>query len=205
MLWQIACLFCIVLGVGSFAPSMLVFTTSRSGVKNLRTQNLHLLQAGNTNWETTCDRREAATRIWRTAVIATVSSTFGSKNARGAEVPDDVEGEITYPEFNRLLFKGEIVRCKFYGSNYDTAVVELKNGSKAKIGAGYPRESPGSDESPVRVIAQLRNAGIPYSTPFDLMGYSKPLSYKSAETLQADKRQQDEDETMERLMSDGSK
>jgi hypothetical protein len=73
--------------------------------------------------------------------------------------------------------------------------------AQAKIGEGYPKESPSTDESPLKVVAQLRNAGVPYSVDFNLGKYAKRTkTYKSKDTMAAEGRQRDEDREVERLM-----
>eukprot|EP00904_Undaria_pinnatifida_P014228 jgi/Undpi1/9936/HiC_scaffold_28.g12390.m1 len=114
----------------------------------------------------------------------------------------EVDTEVTFDEFNRSLLKGEVKKCEFYGPNFDKAVVQLKDGTKALIGKGYPEERAFSDDSPMKVVGLLRNAGVPYTTQFKMTAYSKPKSYKSVETLEAENRQRNEDQAMERLMSE---
>jgi hypothetical protein len=73
--------------------------------------------------------------------------------------------------------------------------------TQAKIGEGYPKESPSTDESPLKVVAQLRNAGVPYSVDFNLGKYAKrKVNFKSKDTMAAEGRQRDEDREVERLM-----
>ncbi|KAG5174915.1 hypothetical protein JKP88DRAFT_351740 [Tribonema minus] len=108
---------------------------------------------------------------------------------------------VSYAEFNQLLFKREIASAKFYGSKYDRCVLTLLDGTEARIGEGYPRESPATDESPLKVVAQLRNAGVPYKVDFNLRGYTYLKSYKSRETLAAEDRQRDEDSRIETRMA----
>lgn len=114
----------------------------------------------------------------------------------------DVSNQISYDNFNRALLKGQVERCDFYGADLSKAIVHLADGTEALIGEGYPQEKPFSDDSPMKVVAELRNAKVPFTTQFSVKSYSKPRSYKSAETLQAENRQRVEDETMNRLMAE---
>ena len=46
------------------------------------------------------------------------------------------------------------------------------------IGEGYPEERAFSDDSPMKVVGLLRNAGVPFTTQFRMGKYSKPKLYK---------------------------
>lgn len=50
--------------------------------------------------------------------------------------------------------------------------------TQALIGEGYPEERAFSDDSPMKVVGLLRNAGVPFTTQFRMGKYSKPKSYK---------------------------
>lgn len=50
--------------------------------------------------------------------------------------------------------------------------------AQALIGEGYPEERAFSDDSPMKVVGLLRNAGVPFTTEFRMAKYAKPKSYK---------------------------
>lgn len=53
--------------------------------------------------------------------------------------------------------------------------------SQALIGEGYPEDRAFSDDSPMKVVGLLRNAGVPFTTQFNTRKYAKPKSYKVIE------------------------
>lgn len=165
------------------------------------------------------DRRQVLSRAWKAALsLSTLGvAVAGAAPPAGAGIgefllpPQDisteinvgeVDKEITFDDFNRALLKGEVKKCEFFGANFDKAVVQLKDGTRALIGKGYPEERAFSDDSPMKVVGLLRNAGVPYTTQFKMTAYSKPKSYKSVETIEAENRQRNEDQALERLMSE---
>ncbi|CAM9479066.1 unnamed protein product, partial [Ectocarpus sp. 6 AP-2014] len=104
-------------------------------------------------------------------------------------VVGESDKEVSFEDFERALLKGEVARCEFFGPNFDKAIIVLKDGTRALIGEGYPEERAFSDDSPMKVVGLLRNAGVPFTTEFRMAKYSKPKSYKSSETLEAENRQ----------------
>ncbi|CAM9256340.1 unnamed protein product [Pylaiella littoralis] len=171
------------------------------------------------------DRRQALSKVWNAALslsvlgAATVVVAGGAAPAE-AGIGEDIGGfllppqdqspeilvgetdsEISFEDFERKLLKGEVTKCEFFGSNFDKAVIVLNDGTRALIGKGYPQERAFSDDSPMKVVGLLRNAGVPFSTQFNTGKYAKPKSYKSSETLQAENRQKSEDQALELLMS----
>eukprot|EP00752_Nemacystus_decipiens_P004308 g3937.t1 len=116
-------------------------------------------------------------------------------------VVGEVDKEVSFEDFQRALLRGDVTKCEFFGSNFDKAVIVFKDGTRALIGEGYPEERAFSDDSPMKVAALLRNAGVPFTTQFRMGKYSKPKSYKSSETMAAENRQKSEDKALELLMS----
>lgn len=76
--------------------------------------------------------------------------------------------EVDMPTFRAMLLKGEIARVWFFGVVNDTCFFEDKAGNVMKIGAGYPVEKSGSPESPLWVMAQVRDHNVPFTmSPID--------------------------------------
>ncbi|CAN0431242.1 unnamed protein product, partial [Hapterophycus canaliculatus] len=78
----------------------------------------------------------------------------------------EVDKEVSFQDFERALLRGDVKECEFFGSNFDKAVIVLKDGTRALIGEGYPEERAFSDDSPMKVVGLLRNAGVPFTTQF---------------------------------------
>ncbi|CAM9498250.1 unnamed protein product [Ascophyllum nodosum] len=142
-----------------------------------------------------------AARPSRAGIIEFLLPGLNESTATSVDV-GDFDKEISFDDFERSLLKGEVKRCEFFGANFEKAVLQFADGSKALIGEGYPQDRAFSDDSPLQVLAMLRNAGVPFTTPFKTNKYAKPRLYKTAETLQAENRQRAEDATLDRLMSE---
>ncbi|CAM9613961.1 unnamed protein product [Phaeothamnion confervicola] len=53
----------------------------------------------------------------------------------------------------------------------------------------------------MKVVAQLRNAGVPYTSPFNLKPFpGRPVQYMSKENADAESRQRAEDAAIDRIM-----
>ncbi|CAN0093249.1 unnamed protein product [Ectocarpus sp. 8 AP-2014] len=169
------------------------------------------------------DRKQLLSKVWKAALslsafgaaaVATGGATpaeagigqdiggflLPSQNQPTAIVVGESDKEVSFEDFERALLKGEVARCEFFGPNFDKAIIVLKDGTRALIGEGYPEERAFSDDSPMKVVGLLRNAGVPFTTEFRMAKYSKPKSYKSSETLEAENRQKSEDAALDRLM-----
>ncbi|CAM9761252.1 unnamed protein product, partial [Chrysoparadoxa australica] len=96
-------------------------------------------------------------------------------------------------QFQEALLANRVSNVRFL-DNYSRCIVQI-SGEAFVIGEGYPKESPVDNETPMKVVAQVRNAGVPYKVEgYNLSGYAKQKSYSSKETMEALKRQQIEDE-----------
>ncbi|CAN0181982.1 unnamed protein product, partial [Ectocarpus fasciculatus] len=149
------------------------------------------------------DRRQLLSKVWKAALslsalgvaaVATGGATpaeagkwigqdiggflLPSQNQPTEIVVGDYDKQVSFEDFERALLKGEVSRCEFFGSNFDKAIIVLKDGTRALIGEGYPEERAFSDDSPMKVVGLLRNAGVPFTTEFRVAKYSKPKSYK---------------------------
>jgi hypothetical protein len=175
--------------------------------------------------------RCAAAVVTASSVLGAAASVVHADEAVVAEeavAAPAFSETISYREFNRLLLDKSIKRASFYGTAFSNCIIERADGvlvssscsmtlvstskhahasrvlqlcTQAKIGEGYPKESPSTDESPLKVVAQLRNAGVPYSVDFNLGKYAKrKVNFKSKDTMAAEGRQRDEDREVERLM-----
>lgn len=71
--------------------------------------------------------------------------------------------EVDMPTFRAMLQRKEITRVWFFGVVNDRCFFEDKAGKVAKIGDGYPLETSGSPESPLWVMAQVRDHNVPYT------------------------------------------
>ncbi|CAM9829244.1 unnamed protein product [Scytosiphon promiscuus] len=170
------------------------------------------------------DRRQALSKVWKAALsvsaVGTAAVASGGAKPAEAGVAEDIGGfllppqnqskeivvgevdkEVSFEDFERALLRGDVQKCEFFGSNFDKAVIVLKDGTRALIGEGYPEERAFSDDSPMKVVGLLRNAGVPFTTQFRVGNYNKPRAYKTSETMEAESRQKSEDAALEALMA----
>lgn len=79
-----------------------------------------------------------------------------------------VNGQVSLDQFRVLLENGDIDRVWFYGAFNEYCVFRLKKDAAIKyIGQGYPTEDARSNQSPLQVMAKVRDYGVEYSTnPF---------------------------------------
>lgn len=76
-------------------------------------------------------------------------------------------------------FRGWYTRCTLHPRTILCgAPTTPRSPTQALIGEGYPEERAFSDDSPMKVVGLLRNAGVPFTTQFRTGKYSKPKSYK---------------------------
>jgi len=88
------------------------------------------------------------------------------------KVAEAGEKNIAYDNFLELLNDGEIQRVQFYGET-GNKVVATTNGERVTV-IGVPQESSNSPMSPLRTVAKVRDAGVPFTfESFNLAEYRK--------------------------------
>jgi hypothetical protein len=142
----------------------------------------------------------------RQGAVAAVGCAFvGGGRPFAANAEDDLKNSISYEKFQQLLVQKKVVRARFSSPGLERCFVTIEGGQgEVEIVEGYPKVTPVSDESPARVLAQLRNAGIPYNAlgQIDLSQYRKNKPVRSEETDAAEARQVAEDSEVDRRMSE---
>lgn len=115
----------------------------------------------------TCSRRA----LIRAAALATVAATipnvaygkdfFGIGEAIPSEeferVKASVSGDVPLSEFVAQLQSGGVKRVWFFGVQNDYCCFEGADGKLRRIGEGYPTENPRSNESPLQIMAKVRD------------------------------------------------
>lgn len=96
-----------------------------------------------------------------------------SYSTLAADLSFDATGEVQYDDFLRLLFRDEVLKVQFYGAKGESAVATTRDGERLSV-LGVPSENSNSPVSPLRTVAKVRDAGVPYSfESLDLKSFRK--------------------------------
>lgn len=92
---------------------------------------------------------------------------FGIGDAVGSEefegLRGRVKGDVSLAEFVRRLESGAVTRVWFFGVMNEFAAFQGADGVVFHIGEGYPVESARSPQSPLQVMARVRDHKVPYT------------------------------------------
>jgi len=80
----------------------------------------------------------------------------------GLKGEDIDEPSIPYIDFLEKLKSGDVTFVEFMAPAGDAAYATFKDGSKLRIGEGYPIEQPDGYSSPAFAIRAVNNAGVSY-------------------------------------------
>lgn len=118
-----------------------------------------------------CNRRailSAATLVALSPLSALAMDVLGVGDAIPAEqfetVKATVSGDTSFNDFVTKLEGGQVKKVWFFGIFNEYCCFEATDGKVLHIGEGYPRESPRTPESPLQVMAKVRNRYVLSST-----------------------------------------
>ena len=73
----------------------------------------------------------------------------------------------------QFLFNGQVSRVQFFGADGSEVIIFTNEGARLRVD-GTPKESASSPLSPLKVVAKVRDAKVPYSfESFDLTSFRK--------------------------------
>ncbi|CEM27486.1 unnamed protein product [Vitrella brassicaformis CCMP3155] len=113
-------------------------------------------------------------------VLAESTSSVGEGYREGIKNVAAVQGysqleELSFADFMEQIRSNAgsnpITRVTFIGSRAERCVVLYADGTRKRLGEGYPRESPTSQETPQWVVARVRELRIPYDFTINLGRY----------------------------------
>eukprot|EP00622_Pseudochattonella_farcimen_P007771 FR743842.1.p1 GENE.FR743842.1~~FR743842.1.p1 ORF type:complete len:252 (+),score=31.10 FR743842.1:98-757(+) len=81
------------------------------------------------------------------------------------------DGEISYTDFLAALFMGDVTKVQFYGQAGEQAVATTTQGKRLFV-QGVPLEDKSSSNSPLKLVAKVRDAQVPFVfESFNLKAY----------------------------------
>eukprot|EP00965_Chrysotila_dentata_P055684 1847007-Pleurochrysis_carterae.AAC.7 len=181
---------------------MLLAATTALQVSNAMLSSCSLLTQGGTITHMPAAlngaRRRGCPTMEANQVGSTMSSvSIGRRAALFAGLPAAVAfvqaahadvslGEIEYSELTarlvtcRELGECDIVKVEFASVSGETGIAVTKTGERLQI-KSIPRDIPSNDSSPLRLVAKLRDAKVPYTFPFsDLSRFRTPPAAPAA-------------------------
>jgi hypothetical protein len=89
---------------------------------------------------------------------------FNYKGGDFNGLPPDAlnEPNVSYRDFNEKLKGGEVTNVEFLAPDGDVAYATFKDGTRLRIGEGYPIEQHDGYSSPMFCVRAVKNAGVPY-------------------------------------------
>lgn len=112
-----------------------------------------------------CSRRKAVQRLSALCLLplspALAAAPQSGADAIGANEIDAIRARVksdaSLEQFAFALQRGDVRRAWFFGAKNEYCCYEDGNGNVAHIGEGYPVESASTQESPLHIMAKLRD------------------------------------------------